>query len=77
MFQHFLVPLDGSELSERAALVSLDLARKLGVRITGFVAEPVPPRQGSLPPMRQAGGTSRTNPCPKVLDPLEAGSRQG
>ncbi len=43
MFQHILVPLDGSEFCERAALSSLGLASKLGARITGFVAEPLPP----------------------------------
>jgi nucleotide-binding universal stress UspA family protein len=43
MFTHFLVPVDGTELSERAAQVSLDLALKLGARVTGFVAEPMPP----------------------------------
>jgi nucleotide-binding universal stress UspA family protein len=43
MFQHILVPLDGTELSQRAAQMSLELARKLGARITGFVAEPLPP----------------------------------
>ena len=43
MFQNILVPLDGSELSEKAADISLDLALRLGARITGFVAEPMPP----------------------------------
>ena len=43
MYQHLLVPLDGSELSERAARSSLALACKLGARVTGFVAEPMPP----------------------------------
>lgn len=43
MFTNLLVPVDGTELSERAAQVSLDLAAKLGARITGFVAEPMPP----------------------------------
>ena len=43
MFQNILVPLDGSELSDKAADTSLDLARRLGARITGFVAEPMPP----------------------------------
>jgi nitronate monooxygenase len=43
MFQNLLVPLDGTELSERAAQMSLDLAKKLGAHITGFVAEPLPP----------------------------------
>ena len=39
MFQNILVPLDGSELSEKAADISLDLALRLGARIPGFVAE--------------------------------------
>ena len=43
MYSHLLVPVDGSELSERAAAASLELARKLGARITGFVAEPMAP----------------------------------
>lgn len=43
MFTHLLVPIDGSELSERAAQVSLALAVKLGAKVTGFVAEPQPP----------------------------------
>jgi nucleotide-binding universal stress UspA family protein len=43
MFEHLLVPIDGSELSERAAQVSLGLAGKLGAKVTAFVAEPLPP----------------------------------
>jgi nucleotide-binding universal stress UspA family protein len=43
MFKHILVPLDGSELSARASEASLELARRLGARITGFVAEPMAP----------------------------------
>jgi nucleotide-binding universal stress UspA family protein len=43
MYQHLLVPIDGTELSERATQSSLELARKLGARVTGFVAEPMPP----------------------------------
>ena len=43
MFQHLLVPIDGSELSERAAQTSLTLAAKLGAKVTAFVAEPLPP----------------------------------
>jgi len=43
MYHHLLVPIDGSELSERAADASLELARKVGARITGFVVEPHPP----------------------------------
>ena len=43
MYKHLLVPIDGSELSERAAQSSLGLAAQLGARITAFVAEPLPP----------------------------------
>jgi nucleotide-binding universal stress UspA family protein len=40
MYEHLLVPVDGGELSERAMTASIELARKLGARITGFIAEP-------------------------------------
>jgi nucleotide-binding universal stress UspA family protein len=40
MFKHLLVPVDGSELSLRAMSSSIELAKQLGARITGFVAEP-------------------------------------
>ncbi|MFO1293927.1 MAG: universal stress protein [Rubrivivax sp.] len=43
MFKHLLVPLDGSELSDRAAEVSLELAARLGARVTAFVVEPPAP----------------------------------
>jgi len=43
MYSHLLVPVDGTELSERAAMASLELAHKLGARLTAFVAEPMPP----------------------------------
>lgn len=43
MFQHLLVPIDGTELSEQAQQASLALAAKLGARITAFVAEPLAP----------------------------------
>jgi nucleotide-binding universal stress UspA family protein len=45
MFRRLLVPVDGSELSERAIDASLELAKRLGATITGFVAEPL-----QLPP---------------------------
>lgn len=55
MYSHLLVPVDGTELSERAALASLELARKLGARLTAFVAEPMPPlpTMGSNPAVYQ------------------------
>jgi nucleotide-binding universal stress UspA family protein len=51
MFQHLLVPIDGTELSERAQQASLALAARLGARITAFVAEPMTPlpHMGSHP----------------------------
>jgi nucleotide-binding universal stress UspA family protein len=51
MYKNLLVPVDGSDLSERAMRLSIDLARQLGAAITGFVAEPdVPlPNVGTQP----------------------------
>jgi len=46
MYGHLLVPVDGSELSELATQASLELARKLGARVTAFVAESMPPLPG-------------------------------
>ena len=40
MYEHILVPVDGSDISERAMDASIELARKLHAAITGFVAEP-------------------------------------
>jgi nucleotide-binding universal stress UspA family protein len=40
MYKNLLVPVDGTDLSERAMRASIDLARQLGAAITGFVAEP-------------------------------------
>ncbi len=43
MYKRLLVPVDGSELSERAMHASVELAKQLGASILGFVAEPLPP----------------------------------
>lgn len=43
MYTHLLVPVDGTDLSERAAQAGIELARKLGAKMTAFVAEPLPP----------------------------------
>jgi nucleotide-binding universal stress UspA family protein len=48
MYEHLLVPVDGSELSERAMTASVGLARKLGARITGFIVEPFAPPPASV-----------------------------
>jgi nucleotide-binding universal stress UspA family protein len=44
MYQHILIPTDGSKLSERAAAASVKLAALLGARVTAlFVAPPATP----------------------------------
>ncbi len=43
MYRHLLVPVDGSDLSDRAMDGSVELAAQLGASITGFVAEPLAP----------------------------------
>lgn len=43
MYEHLLVPIDGSELSGKAVKHSLGLAKMLGARVTGFTVElPMP-----------------------------------
>jgi nucleotide-binding universal stress UspA family protein len=43
MYEHLLVPVDGSELSHKAMTHAIGLAKMLGARITGFTAEaPLP-----------------------------------
>jgi len=55
MYKHLLVPVDGTELSDRAVQTSLALAQKLGASLTAFVAEPMPPLpvMGSSPSLYQ------------------------
>jgi nucleotide-binding universal stress UspA family protein len=43
MYKRILVPVDGTELSERAIQASVDLASQLRATIVGFVAEPMAP----------------------------------
>ena len=50
MYRHLLVPVDGSELSDRAIEGSIELAKQLGASITGFVAEPLAPLPSSSVP---------------------------
>ncbi|TDP88297.1 nucleotide-binding universal stress UspA family protein [Aquabacterium commune] len=40
MYEHLLVPVDGSELSHKAMTHAIGLAKMLGASITGFTAEP-------------------------------------
>jgi nucleotide-binding universal stress UspA family protein len=43
MFKRLLVPIDDSEVSPRAMRSSIELARRLGAGIVGFIAEPFGP----------------------------------
>lgn len=47
MYKRILVPLDGSDLSDRAIPASIELAQQLGATVIGFVAEPMPPLPSS------------------------------
>ena len=40
MYKHILIPTDGSELSNRAVVAGVKLARVLGARVTGLFAAP-------------------------------------
>jgi nucleotide-binding universal stress UspA family protein len=40
MFQHILIPTDGSELSQKAAKSGIQLAKELNAKVTGFYAAP-------------------------------------
>lgn len=43
MYEHLLVPVDEGELASKAMRTSIDLARMLGAKITGFTVElPLP-----------------------------------
>ena len=47
LFRRLLVPVDGTELSDKAIAASISLALQLGASIVGFVAEPMPPPPSS------------------------------
>jgi nucleotide-binding universal stress UspA family protein len=40
MFKHILVPTDGSELSRKAILGAIELARSVGARVTAYACLP-------------------------------------
>ena len=40
MFKHILIPVDGSEFSDRAIQAGVHFAKSIGARVTGFIAEP-------------------------------------
>lgn len=43
MYKHLLVPVDGTDLADKAMQASIALAAQLGASITAFVAEPALP----------------------------------
>ncbi len=47
LFKRLLVPVDGTELSDRAIDASISLALQLQASIVGFIAEPLPPLPSS------------------------------
>jgi nucleotide-binding universal stress UspA family protein len=48
-FKRILVPIDGSESTERAIDASVSLASQLGASIVGFLAAPALPDKGGQP----------------------------
>ena len=42
MYQHILIPTDGSELAERAVTHGLSLAKFVGAKVTGIIVEERP-----------------------------------
>jgi nucleotide-binding universal stress UspA family protein len=82
MYRSILVPVDGSELSERAIEASVKLASALGASITGFVAEPImpmltDPRMGAKfdDEIREHEAMSAAH-ARQVLDRFEARARE-
>lgn len=76
MYDKLLVPIDGAEMSERAMKASVELARKLGAGITGFIVEPFvksPVRPGSdqshMAPWRDSEAQEHAR---AALQPFEA-----
>jgi len=59
MYSRILVPLDGSELSERAVPHALDLAKKYGAEITLLRATALPDRVYALPDLTAAAYMER------------------
>jgi nucleotide-binding universal stress UspA family protein len=47
MFKHLFIPVDGTDLAERAMDSGIALAQQLDASITAFIAEPPPPLPAS------------------------------
>lgn len=82
MFEHILIPTDGSPLSRAAAAAGIELAARLGARVTGLFAAPAPTPlvyRGLLPvgymtPARHAELTRRA--AKKYLETIETAARR-
>jgi nucleotide-binding universal stress UspA family protein len=59
MYKSILVPVDASELSDKAMQASVALAQQLGASITGFVAEPIQPVVVDLRPRARRAEDAR------------------
>ncbi len=57
MYQHILIPTDGSELAERAVTHGLSLAKLVGAKITAIIVEEHPPGWLSLARVAEASAT--------------------
>ena len=84
MFQHILIPTDGSPLSEKAIRAGVQLASQIGARVTGFYAAdeyPVPPFGEYVPPDLLSPDEFRSNEetrARKILAMVESiASEQG
>jgi len=81
MYQRILVPVDGSELSDRAMADSIALARPLGATVVGFVAEPLlapvsgPPQQSLIEDQIKGHDAMTEAHARSVLQRFEAQAR--
>jgi nucleotide-binding universal stress UspA family protein len=50
VYSHILIPVDGSEIADKAVTAGIDFARETGARVTLFTAVPEyePPREGAI-----------------------------
>ena len=60
MFQHILIPTDGSELSRKAVAGALDFAKTLGARLTAYTCLEEYPRRSRSASKRRRAWSSKT-----------------
>ena len=75
MFKHILIPTDGSDLSRKAILYGVQLAKESGAKVTGLtVAEPYQPRAwtpSSFPLTRGITRSSRALLSEKAMEQVK------